>query len=157
MSISDMIVVMKDGVIQQIGEPQDVYDNPANLFVAQFLGTPPINVFKGRVQNETLYLGDSAVLTVKGVADGDVTVGIRPEGFIVDNNGAFECNLSNIEVMGRDVSVVSTHEASLNPVVRSIIDADETPKAAEKVRFTLKPHKVFLFNAETEERIYFEV
>ena len=157
MSISDMIVVMKLGVVQQVGKPQEIYESPTNLFVAKFLGTPPINVFKGRVQNETLYLGDSAVLTVKGVADGDVTVGIRPEGFIVDNNGAFECNLSNIEVMGRDVSVVSTHEASLNPVVRSIIDADETPKAAEKVRFTLKPHKVFLFNAETEERIYFEV
>ena len=157
MSISDMIVVMKLGVVQQVGKPQEIYESPTNLFVAKFLGTPPINVFKGRVQNETLYLGDSAVLTVKGVADGDVTVGIRPEGFIVDNNGAFACNLSNIEVMGRDVSVVSTHEASLNPVVRSIIDADETPKAAEKVRFTLKPHKVFLFNAETEERIYFEV
>ena len=157
MSISDMIVVMKLGVVQQVGKPQEIYDNPTNLFVAKFLGTPPINVFKGRVENEQLYIGGAAVLTVKGVADCDVTVGIRPEGFIVDNNGAFEANLSNIEVMGRDVSVVSTHEASLNPVVRSIIDADETPAAAETVRFTLKPHKVFLFDVETEERIYFEV
>ena len=157
MSISDMIVVMKLGVVQQVGKPQEIYDNPTNLFVAKFLGTPPINVFKGRVENEQLYIGDAAVLTVKGVADREVSVGIRPEGFIVDNNGAFEATLSNIEVMGRDVSVVSTHEASLNPVVRSIIDADETPAAAEKVRFTLKPHKVFLFDTETEERIYFEV
>ena len=157
MSISDMIVVMKLGVVQQVGKPQEIYDNPTNLFVAKFLGTPPINVFKGRVENEQLYIGGAAVLTVKGVADREVTVGIRPEGFIVDNNGAFEANLSNIEVMGRDVSVVSTHEASLNPVVRSIIDADETPAAAETVRFTLKPHKVFLFDVETEERIYFEV
>ena len=50
MSISDMIVVMKDGVVQQIGQPQDVYDSPVNLFVATFLGTPPINVLDGRVQ-----------------------------------------------------------------------------------------------------------
>ena len=157
MSISDMIVVMKLGVVQQVGKPQDIYDSPTNLFVAKFLGTPPINVFTGRVENETLYLGDSAVLPVKGVADCNVTVGIRPEGFIVDENGALECNLSNIEVMGRDVSVVSTHNASVNPIVRSIIDADDTPKAAATVRFNLKPHKVFLFNAETEERIYFEV
>ncbi|MBQ1945329.1 MAG: ABC transporter ATP-binding protein, partial [Clostridia bacterium] len=49
MSISDEIVVMKDGVIQQIGKPQEVYDNPCNLFVAKFLGTPPINVFRGKV------------------------------------------------------------------------------------------------------------
>ena len=48
MSISDMIVVMKDGVVQQIGKPQDVYDSPVNLFVSKFLGTPPINVFDGR-------------------------------------------------------------------------------------------------------------
>ena len=50
MSISDMIVVMKSGVVQQIGKPQDVYDNPANLFVANFLGTPPINIFTGHVK-----------------------------------------------------------------------------------------------------------
>ena len=157
MSISDMIVVMKLGVVQQVGKPQDIYDSPTNLFVAKFLGTPPINVFSGRVKNETLYLGDSAVLTVKGVADCNVTVGIRPEGFIVNEKGALECKLSNIEVMGRDISVVSTHSASVNPIIRSIIDADDMPKAAETVRFNLKPHKVFLFDAETEERIYFEV
>ena len=50
MSISDMIVVMKLGVVQQIGKPQEVYDSPANLFVAKFLGTPPINVFAGKVR-----------------------------------------------------------------------------------------------------------
>ena len=50
MSISDRIVVMKDGVVQQIGKPQEVYDNPVNLFVAKFLGTPPINVFEGSVK-----------------------------------------------------------------------------------------------------------
>ena len=158
MSISDMIVVMKLGVVQQVGKPQEIYDNPTNLFVAKFLGTPPINVFSGRVMNEQLYLGDTAVLTVKGAPDGDVTVGIRPEGFVMDKNGALRCDISNVEVMGRDVSIVSTHSASLNPTIRSIIDADEKPDAdATVATFALKPHKVFLFNAETEERIYFEV
>ena len=60
--------------------------------------------------------------------------------------------------MGRDVSVVTTHEASLNPAIRSIVDADfNINPTAETVKYELKPHKVFLFNAETEERIYFEV
>ena len=76
MSISDRIVVMKDGVIQQIGKPQQVYDKPVNLFVAKFLGTPPINVFDGKVVGGKLYLGDAAVLDV-AAADGEVTVGIR--------------------------------------------------------------------------------
>jgi len=158
MSISDVIVVMKLGVLQQIGKPQDIYDNPTNLFVAKFLGTPPINVFKGNVAKEQLYIGDQAVLTVKGAPDGDVSVAIRPEGFILDENGALKCELENVEVMGRDVSIVSKHAASLTPIVRSIIDADNKVKPEQKtVRFTLKPHKVFLFDAKSEERIYFEV
>ena len=158
MSISDIIVVMKLGVVQQVGKPQDIYDDPTNLFVAKFLGTPPINVFTGRVENEKLYIGDSAVLDVKGVADKAVTVAIRPEGFNLDANGPLVCDLSNVEVMGRDVSVVARHEASLNPVIRSIINADnKIDVTSAKVAYTLKAHKVFLFDAETEERIYFEV
>ena len=158
MSISDLIVVMKLGILQQIGKPQDVYDDPTNLFVAKFLGTPPINVFKGTVKGEKLYIGDSAVLDVKGVEDQDVTVGIRPEGFIPADDGVLTCNLSSIEVMGRDVSIVSTSEESLNPIIRSIVDADyKIDASSATVKYNLKPHKVFLFNAETEERIYFEV
>ena len=158
MSISDLIVVMKLGVVQQIGKPQEVYDDPTNLFVAKFLGTPPINVFDGRVENGKLYLADQAVLDVKGVEDQNVYVGIRPEGFVLDDNGPMSCELSSVEVMGRDVSIVSTHEASLNPVVRSIINADnKIAMGATNVNYSLKSHKVFIFNKETEERIYFEV
>ena len=149
---------MKLGVVQQIGAPQNVYDNPANLFVAKFLGTPPINVFEGVVKGGKLYLGEDAVLDVPGVADQEVSVGIRPEGFNLDPNGPMSCKLSNVEVMGRDVSIVSTHEASVNPAVRSIINADnKVDITASVIRYTVKPHKFFIFNKETEERIYFEV
>ena len=158
MSISDMIVVMKLGVLQQIGKPQDIYDDPTNLFVAKFLGTPPINVFSGKVEGGKLYIGDAEVLNVPGVEDQDVTVGIRPEGFTPDENGALICNLNNVEVMGRDVSVVAEHSASLNPVVRAIINSDhKIDITSTTVSYSLKAHKVFLFNSETEERIYFEV
>lgn len=157
MSISDMIVVMKKGVIQQVGKPQDIYDNPTNLFVAKFLGTPPINVFTGKVKDGKLYLGEDEVLSVNGVADCDVTVAIRPEGFELNENGKLVCNLSNVEVMGRDVSIVSTHAAMQSPIIRSIVDADnKIDTATGSVKYNLKPHKVFLFNAETEERIYVE-
>jgi multiple sugar transport system ATP-binding protein len=158
MSISDLIVVMKLGVVQQIGAPQEVYDDPANLFVAKFLGTPPINVFEGKVAGEKLYIGEAAVLDVPGVNDQEVTVGIRPEAFVLDDNGPMHCKLSSIEVMGRDVSIVSTHAASLNPVIRSIINADnKVDMSAQVVRYSLKAHKVFIFNKQTEERLRFEV
>ena len=158
MSISDVIVVMKLGVVQQVGKPQEVYDNPTNLFVAKFLGTPPINVFEGEVKAGKLYLNGAAVLDVPGIEDRPVFVGIRPEGFIPAEDGAFESNLNNVEVMGRDVSIVSEHPASLNPVVRSIVDADyKIDSEAKTVKFNLKPHKVFLFDKETETRLYPEV
>ena len=160
MSISDRIVVMKDGLIQQIGKPQDVYEDPINLFVAKFLGTPPINVFDGHVSDGRLSIGGESVLDVPGAPDGDVVVGIRPEGFILAPEGALTCKLCAVEVMGRDVSVVSEHPASQNVTIRSIISADErsgVTVGAETVRFDLKPHKVFLFEPETGARIPFGV
>lgn len=153
MSICDIMVVMKLGIVQQIGAPQDIYDDPSNLFVANFLGTPPINIFKGRVERGKVYIGDEAVLTTK-LADQQVFVGVRPEGFIYDAKGKFTLNVDHIEVMGRDKSVVSRHESSTKPTVRSIIDSDvELPVGATTLAFNLKPNKVFLFAAETEERL----
>lgn len=166
MSISDMIVVMKDGAVHQIGKPQDVYDAPVNLFVAKFLGTPPINVFNGRIKENKLYIGDDAVLLVRGVSDREVFVGVRPEGFILNEEGPFRCDLNRVEVMGRDISVVSTNKECLNAVVRSIIgtetkadidiDIDNAAKSGIAT-FFLIPHKVFLFDRETEKRIDAEV
>ena len=157
MSISDEIVVMKDGTVQQIGKPQEVYDNPVNLFVAKFLGTPPINVFQGRVEKEMLYIGDDAVLPVKGVKDQKVTVGVRPEGFVLAEDGPLVCSLSRVEVMGRDISVVSTHKDCQAKSIRSIINAEnKVDQTQEFVRFVLKANKVLLFAEGTEERIFFE-
>ena len=156
MSISDQIVLMKDGVLQQLGRPQDVYDNPANLFVAKFLGTPPINVFSGTVSGGKLYIGKDAVLDTSGVPNMEVYVGIRPEGFLLSENGSFHCAMGRVEVIGRDISIVSMNEASLNSAIRSIISAEsKINEDAAFVRFALKPNKVFLFDKKTEKRITF--
>ena len=158
MSISDLIVVMKTGIIQQIDRPQEVYDSPANLFVAKFLGTPPINVFEGRIKGGKLFLGEDEVFRTVGVADQDVWVGIRPEGFILQEAGPLCCRLIGVEVMGRDTSVVSYHPAAENDSIRAIIAAEhQIDKDAETVRFALKPNKVFLFRRDTEERLLFDV
>ncbi|MCQ2426163.1 MAG: ABC transporter ATP-binding protein [Lachnospiraceae bacterium] len=157
MSISDSIVVMKEGTVQQTGKPQEVYDDPVNLFVAKFLGTPPINVFEARIEGGKVMIGDDAVLTVKDEKDRPVWAAIRPEGFIIDENGPLHCRLNAVEVMGRDISVVSENEAAENPTVRSIVDADNLKKlSGETVSFSVKPHKIFLFEKDTEERIRFE-
>ena len=156
MSISDMIIVMKDGALHQVGKPQEVYDDPQNLFVAKFLGTPPINVFDGKVKDGKLYIGDEAVLDVDGVSDQEVYAAVRPEGFMLDENGPFTCKLSGVEVMGRDYSVLSTNDACHNSPIRAIISTDhKVDTEKETVSFSLKPHKVELFHKITEKRIVF--
>ena len=169
MSISDMIVVMKDGVIQQIGEPQTVYDDPKNLFVAKFLGTPPINVFTGKVENEKIWIGSDCILDAKGAEDQEVYVAIRPEGFVLpeeececkkeedleENRGILHCALQAVEVMGRDCSVVMTHPLSEGAVLRGIIPSDaKVDTKPKQIGFELKKSKVFIFRKDTEERIY---
>ena len=157
MSICDVIAVMKDGLLMQAGRPQEVYDEPRNLFVAKFLGTPPINVFDGSTRNGQLYIGTEAVLPVPGAADGEVWVGIRPEGFLPCSDGPLSCRLGRVEVMGRDISILSTHSACQGETVRSIINTESSVDAAkETVRFALKPGKVFLFSKDTQERILFD-
>ena len=156
MSISDMIVVMKEGVVHQIGQPQEVYDDPVNLFVAKFLGTPPINVFRGCVRDNTVYIGSEAVLSITGVEDRDVYVTVRPEGFVLAPEGRLAVDLLNVEVMGRDTSVVAAHPCSENVNVRAIVPTESRiDRESPTVRFDLKPFKVFLFDTQTEERIRF--
>ena len=154
MSISDLIVVMKEGVVQQVDLPQRVYDDPVNLFVAKFLGTPPINVFEGRVAQGKLLIGEEAVLDVPGVSDQEVYAAIRPEGFELEEDGPFTCKLTAVEVMGRDISVVCTHEACENVAIRAIIDAENVVNTKKStVNFRLKPNKVHLFHKQSQLRI----
>ena len=156
MSISDKIVVMKLGEMQQMGAPQEVYNSPANLFVAQFLGTPPINVFKGAVKGEKIYVGEDCVGEAKGIKDQEVSVAIRPEGFVLANEkdkDVLHAECEMIQVMGRDISVVAKNELCTKPTFKAIISADDKVNPG-KVAFKVKPHKVFIFDAETDERIY---
>ena len=159
MSISDEIVVMKLGEMQQMGKPQEVYNSPANLFVAQFLGTPPINVFKGHVNDTKVMIGDDCVLELKeSLGDKDVFIGIRPEGFVLADKGdknVLHANCEMIQVMGRDISVVANNEHCTKPTFKAIISSDDQVSAGG-VAFKIKPHKIFLFDSETEERIYLE-
>ncbi len=156
LSISDLIVVMKEGTIQQIGKPQQVYDSPENLFVAKFLGTPPINIFSGKVFGGYLCIGDDRVMGVKNVPDGDVTVGVRPEGFIPDDKGGLKMSLEAIAVMGRDITMVCQSGACESDV-RVIVSSENAEKAGEgEVCFSLRKEKTFIFDPRSGERIYYD-
>ena len=137
-----------------MGKPQDVYNNPVNLFVAKFLGTPAINVFDGYVKDKKVYIGDDYVAD-RNIEDQEVYVAIRPEGFIPKENGRFKCQYDRREIMGRDTSVVSHNDKCISDEdIRSIIDADIEVKPVDGIiSFDLKQNKVYVFSKEDEKAI----
>ncbi len=140
----------------QQGAPQQVYDDPANLFVAKFLGTPPINVFAGEVKSGTLLLAGQKALAVPGAPDGEVWAGVRPEGFVPAADGPVECGLNRVEVLGRDTSIVCTHPACQADTLRAVVRPEQlSGPMGSAVRFALKPEKVFLFDRAAGQRIRF--
>ena len=153
MSISDLIIVMKEGKLQQMGKPQDVYNDPVNLFVAKFLGTPAINVLEGYIKDKKLYIGDDFIAD-KDLADQEVYVGIRPEGFIPKKNGRLKCRFDRVEVMGRDTSIVFHNDSCISDIdMRAIIDSDEKLYNSEgMICFDLKENKTHVFS-KTDERV----
>ena len=170
MSISDLIVVMEAGVVQQIAKPQLVYEDPINLFVAKFLGTPPINVFEGEVKNGIVYIGGDAIIKAEpdsswkegapdaapgaALKDGPVTIGIRPEGFDPEKDGELRCGLVAVEVMGRDTSIVATNANAANGQIRTIVSTEELAEVSgETVNFRIKPSRIYLFDHETGARV----
>ena len=152
MSISDEIVLMELGVKKQVGEPQDVYDKPNNLFVAKFLGTPPINVCKGKILNNEIHLGSAVIGKVKA-PDQEVTIGIRPEGFKIDKTSDFELEISMVETIGRDTTLIIKDVQETERSSRVIVDSSNRVKPGDKIKFSIKPNKLFLFNKETGEKI----
>ncbi|MFA6666945.1 MAG: ABC transporter ATP-binding protein [Bacilli bacterium] len=160
MSICDDIVVMKTGAEMQKDKPQDVYKDPKNLFVAKFLGTPPINVFEGEIKKNAIYVGEDKILTSdKKLKDGPVYVGIRPEGFLVTTDkkataGEITLDVKEVLTMGRDLMLVCANKNFLGERIKLIVDSDVNAKVG-KTEFKLRGNKVFIFDKKTEERIYF--
>lgn len=156
MSISDSIVVMKLGEEQQMNAPQTVYNDPANLFVAQFLGTPPINVFEGEIKNSGVYVGDSLIYKAKNeIKDQKVFVGIRAEGFGIaskDDEFKLKANCETVQVLGRDLSLIVKHPSCTKPTFKVIVQDNDLDHIGE-IYLSVKPNKMYVFDIETEKRI----
>ncbi|MEC9484644.1 MAG: ABC transporter ATP-binding protein [Candidatus Izemoplasma sp.] len=152
MSISDEIVLMDFGVKQQVGEPQDVYDDPYNLFAAKFLGTPPINIMPGQIKNNQVFV-KGAKIGGKVAKNQDVVVGIRPEGFNIDPKGALELEVYMVETIGRDTTLIIKNFEDEDKSYRVIVDARHRIKPGDKVKFNIDEEKMFVFNRNTGERL----
>ena len=101
MTLADRVVVMKQGKIQQVGTPTEIYDNPANTFVASFIGSPAMNLMDGTIAGGT-FTGTNAQISGLTAADGEVTLGFRAEDATVatDGNGQITAPIYTIELLG---------------------------------------------------------
>jgi len=173
MTLGDRIAVMSNGRLQQLGVPQDIYDHPANMFVAAFIGSPAMNMLRGVAREGRVTAGDLDVPEV-GVPDGDVVLGIRPEAVRPAGDGlpSFEFEVQVVEPLGDEVIVrgavtgqlaeVETGEehAELLPQLpgsRAVITARFDPEVrlspGMRMRLGVHPDRVHVFDARTGEAV----
>ena len=174
MTMGTRIVVMNDGVVQQVDTPQNLFDRPANLFVATFIGTPQMNTVKARLtpRDGKMYavFGENALripdLTVKKLKSDiyigkDIYLGVRPENlnddaeFVAENPGcAFEADVEMTELMGSETYLyLSVNGVEGNMVAR--VDPRSRTAAGQRVKIAADPARLYMFDAKTGENILF--
>lgn len=170
MTLGDRIVIMKDGFIQQIGTPQQVFDQPANLFVAGFIGSPQMNMFEGKlnkkgdkyyvqVADANIELSEDKQLTLKAnnVAEKSVTVGVRPDHILLcDDNApnAIPATVEVSEMMGSQTHLhVNANGTEVVLVVQTVDLHADAFKAGSKVNFTFGGNVAHIFDKDTEKNI----
>ena len=153
MTMADRIVVMHDGIIEQIGTPLELYDEPANRFVASFIGSPAMNMFEGRLQDSQFIARDGTVIAVGAVAaalpDGPAVLGVRPEHFTLDAAG-LKARVLTVEPTGSETQVLADVAGqSITATFRERI----TARPDESIAILPDPDRVHLFDAETGRRL----
>lgn len=148
MSISDKMVVLNFGVEQQYAAPQVMYNEPANLFVAKFLGNPPINTLEASIEKGYLMFGKTKFMKFN-VADGDYVVGMRPEHFKVaekETKDKVKVDIKEIFHIGRDTMI---HFELNGQNIRALVDSDSVGDNDKTVELTLKRKRVYIFDKDT--------
>jgi multiple sugar transport system ATP-binding protein len=150
MTMGHRISVMKEGRIQQVGTPLEVYDRPANVFVAQFIGTPPMNFFDATVNGGRLEGRSFSVPAPQGLQNGQkLRAGIRPE-HLTRGDVPVKAVVELVEPVGHEAVV---HARAGEDLLVATFDVHDTPRAGEPVELRLQAGKLHLFDAATEQRV----
>jgi multiple sugar transport system ATP-binding protein len=157
MTMADKIVVMNAGRIEQIGTPFEIYDRPVNTFVAGFLGSPAMNLIKGKVSGGTkpnLDLGGGLVLPLplqaKALEGRDIVLGVRPENVDIIERGGLAAKVTSIEPTGSDTLIgVEFAGHAFTSVLHRRVDLE----LGQAVQILLKSEALHYFDAATQNRI----
>ena len=164
MTLGDRIVVMKDGFVQQIGTPQEVFDHPANLFVSGFIGTPQMNYFDAKlvIKNGSYFVDvddqefelskeKQDRLKAKGVKEQDITLGVRPDHMVLADKG-IKAKVDVSELMGTSVHL---HVTALGRDVIAIVPTEgrKVELAGQEIHLTFSGNVANLFSKEDEKNL----
>jgi multiple sugar transport system ATP-binding protein len=154
MTMGHRIAVMRDGVLQQCGTPQEVFDRPANVFVAGFLGSPPMNLLAGHVEGDGVRIGgQSLALGAAGLAGRDLTVGVRPEHVELGTGGlAATCLL--VETLGSEQLVHAELPGPIRLVAR--LPADQPVRPGQPLTLTVRPDRLRFFDPADGRALHIE-
>ena len=165
MTMADRIVIMKDGVIQQVGKPMDLYEHPANKFVAGFIGSPQMNFYAVKVTGTTMtfsdgnkmHLPESVVSKLNG-RQGAFILGIRGEDIKLDpqnldlyKNNIMSATVDSVEVMGNENNLYFNFGGT-GSVAR--VSKYEISKPGDTIDFTFVPSRMHFFDTQTEESLF---
>ena len=167
MTLGDRIVIMRDGYIQQIGTPQEVFDHPANLFVAGFIGMPVMNFFDAKlIKNGGKYAVEVGGITVelseekqarlaaKGVESQDITLGVRPDHTVLGETG-IEAKVDVSEMMGSSVHLHVSAEGKDVIIIVPTTEMKGNYKLGDKVHFHFDGALAHVFSKETDKNLEF--
>jgi multiple sugar transport system ATP-binding protein len=160
MTLGDRVAVMKDGYLQQVDTPLNLYDRPVNLFVAGFIGSPQMNLIAAVAENGQAKIGNYHVPVDEAAAKrmkGDIVVGVRPESWRQvsgQEDGGLPVSITVVEELGSDAYVYGTSgvEGTPNNVIVRVNGRDTVHKG-QTIYVTTDPHSVHVFDAETGERL----
>jgi len=159
MTMGDRVAVMKDGILQQVASPLDLYDRPINLFVAGFIGSPQMNLLEATAADGQARIGDYTVPVDPAAAQrmqGRITVGVRPEAWrmVGDSEGGLPVKVTVVEDLGADAFVYGTcgvEGTPANVIIR--VSGRQHPQKGETMYVTTDPHNVHVFDTDTGERL----
>ena len=150
MTLGDRIVVINNGIVEQVGTPKDIYSNPNTKFVAEFIGSPQMNIFNCKIDNGIAKIDNNSINLNKSINVDDASIGIRPDDIQISDSGSISCKANLVEYLGSDMIIYSSMgDQEFSCKLSSKIDV----KAGDEFKFDIQPSLVHIFDNSSGKRL----
>jgi len=150
MTLGDRIVVINNGIVEQVGTPKDIYSKPNTKFVAEFIGSPQMNIFNCKIDNGIAKIDNNSINLNKSINVDDASIGIRPDDIQISDSGSISCKANLVEYLGSDMIIYSNMgDQEFSCKLSSKIDV----KAGDEFKFDIQPSLIHVFDNSSGKRL----